>query len=243
MDLQCRRCHKPIAADGINIQQMIAKCQHCNAVFTFNNAEAQSEAAANAATERKQRGAIPVPARWAMRHEGSALIFSNRWFRPVFIFLAVFCTVWDSFLFLWYSLAFGEGTVSASAFSVIFMVFPLLHVAVGLGLTYYTIAGFINTTTITVDRGRLIIRHFPLPWLYGGAIATNEIDQIYCKESVQTNKGTAWYRYAVSVLLKNGRERKLIANLDAPEEALYLEAEIEKFLGITDRAVAGEYKS
>jgi len=238
MDLQCRRCHKPIAADGINIQQMIAKCGACGAVFTFSSGDA-------AVTDRhvSSKAVIPVPARWAMRHEGSALIFSNRWFRPVFIFLAVFCTVWDSFLFLWYSLAFGQGTVSASAFSVIFMVFPLLHVAVGLGLTYYTIAGFINTTTITVDRGSLIIRHFPLPWLYSGAIATNEIDQIYCKESVQTNKGTAWYRYAVSVLLKNGRERKLIANLDAPEDALYLEAELEKFLGITDRAVAGEYKS
>ena len=115
-------------------------------------------------------------------------------------------------------------------------------VAVGLGLTYYTIAGFINTTTITVDRGSLRLRHFPLPWLYSGTIATHEIDQIFCKETVQTNKGTAWYRYAVSVLLKNGRERKLIANLDAPEVALYLEAEIEKYLGITDRAVAGEYK-
>lgn len=237
MDIQCRRCHKPIAADGINIQQMIAKCGACGAVFTFNPGDAAAPDKPRAA-----RGVIPIPARWKMSQEGGALVFSNRWFRPVFIFLAVFCVVWDSFLVLWYSLSLGSGDGTPSAFSVIFLVFPLLHVAVGLGLTYYTIAGFINTTTITVDRGSLRLRHFPLPWLYSGTIATHEIDQIFCKETVQTNKGTAWYRYAVSVLLKNGRERKLIANLDAPEEALYLEAEIEKFLGITDRAVAGEYK-
>ncbi len=237
MDLQCRRCHKPIAADGINIQQMIAKCGACGAVFTFGASDA-----AGAENKPAARGAIPVPTRWVVSHEGSSLLFTNRWFRPVFIFLVVFCIVWNSFLFVWYYLFFAGETSAPTAFSVVFMLFPLLHVALGIGLTYYTIAGFVNKTTITVDRGSLRIRHFPLPWLYAGTIATHEIDQIYCKESIQTNKGTAWYRYGVSVLLKNGRERKLMSNMDAPEEALFLEAEIEMFLGITDRPVAGEYK-
>lgn len=237
MDIQCRRCQKPIAADGINIQQMIARCGACGAVFTFSAGDT-----ANGEKPRLTKAAIPVPARWKMRQEGGSLVFSNRWFRPLFIFLAFFCAAWDSFLFLWYSLTPALGSGETSSFSLIFMLFPLLHVAVGIGLTYYTIAGFVNTTTITVDRSNLRIRHLPLPWLYSGTIATHEIDQIYCKESVQSNKGTAYYRYAVSALLKNGRERKLVANLDAPEDALYLEAEIEKFLGITDRPVAGDYK-
>jgi hypothetical protein len=46
----------------------------------------------------------------------------------------------------------------------------------------------------------------------------------------------------VSALLRDGRERKIMSGLDSPEEALFVESEIEKYLGITDRPVAGEYK-
>ncbi|GAB4440003.1 MAG: hypothetical protein OHK0011_22520 [Turneriella sp.] len=50
--------------------------------------------------------------------------------------------------------------------------------------------------------------------------------------------GTRWS----GVSAAKRRERKIMSGLDSPEEALYLESEVEKYLGITDRAVAGEYK-
>lgn len=242
MDLQCRRCHKPIAADGINIQQMIAKCQHCNAVFTFNNAEAQSETEAKAAAERKQRGVIPTPARWQSRHEAGSLILTHRWYRPLYIFLVIFCVVWNGFLGIWYSL-FLKGGIDAGPLSWIFLLLPLIHVALGIGITYFTIAGFLNTTSIIAERGQLTVKHRPLPWLHAGTISNLELDQLYCKETRQESKGQTYFRYRLCALLKNGRERVLISNMDSPDDALYLEAELEKFLGITDRAVAGEYKS
>jgi hypothetical protein len=238
MDLQCRRCHKPIASGDINVQQLIAKCGACGAVFTFGATEAAAEG-----TQRATRGAIPMPARWKMQREGGVLVFSHRWFRPLFIFLAFFGLLWNSFLFQWYHVAFGlTSEQSFSALSILFVVLPLLHVAAGLALTYFTLAGFLNTTTISVDHVSIRVRHFPLPWLHAGSINNSDLDQLYCKESRQESKGQTYYRYKLCALLRNGRERVLLSNMDSPDQALYLESELEKALGITDKPVAGEYK-
>ena len=41
---------------------------------------------------------------------------------------------------------------------------PIAHVAVGVGLTYYTLTRLMNRTRIEVSRDELTIRHGPLPW-------------------------------------------------------------------------------
>ena len=239
MDLNCRRCHKPIAVENINIQQMIAKCGGCGAVFTFGPADASRETHSPGGT----KATVPRPGSWQVAREGNQLVLTRKWFKPLFLFLLLFSFVWNSFLVGWYSLLGGiGGEAGFSAFSLIFFIFPLGHVAVGLGLAYYTLAGLLNRTIITVDRSALSIKHRPLPWRHSGVIAAHELDQLYCKEERQSNKGSSWYTYSVSALLRDGRERKIMSGLDSPEEALYLESEVERYLGITDRPVAGEYR-
>lgn len=239
MDLNCRRCHKPIEAPDINIQQMIAKCAACGAVFTFGT----EDMAGGVMSVGKTRVAVPRPGSWQVMQEGNALVFRRRWFKPLFLFLLIFTIAWNSFLVGWYSMVGStSGESGISGISLLLMIFPLAHVAVGIGLSYYTLAGLLNSTTINVDRSAISIRHHPLPWRHSGTIAAHELDQLYCKEHRHSNKGTSWFSYSVSALLRDGRERKLLSDLETPEEALYLESEVEQYLGITDRHVAGAYK-
>jgi hypothetical protein len=119
-------------------------------------------------------------------------------------------------------------------------VFPLLHVAIGSVVTYTTVAKFVNATRITLARGWLAISHGPLPWSGGLAIDSTTLAQLYCKERISRGRNGPQYRYEVWAVLKDGAHRKLISADLQPEQALYIEQELERALRIRDRAVPGE---
>jgi hypothetical protein len=119
------------------------------------------------------------------------------------------------------------------------VVFPIAHLAVGVGLTYTTLAGFLNTTTLELDRGSLKIQHRPLPWLGEVNLPVRELAQLYCKEKRGSGEDSST-SYHLSAVLKNGRKLDLLSNLDSPEIAAYVERKVETWLRIPDRPVRGE---
>jgi hypothetical protein len=119
-------------------------------------------------------------------------------------------------------------------------VFPIAHVAVGVGLTYYTLAGFFNRSRILVTRQEVVIAHGPLPWRGNLRISALDLEQLYCQEEANRGKNGTYYRYQLSALLRDGRKIKLLSNLSKPDTALFIEQQIEKWLSIKDRRVEGE---
>ena len=114
------------------------------------------------------------------------------------------------------------------------------HAAIGLGLTYGTIAGFVNRTLIRISPSQLTVGHGPLPWWGNKQLDATGIAQVYCKERVSRGRNGTSITYAVHAALRDGADAKLVDALDSPEQALYLEQEIERFLGIKDVPVRGE---
>ena len=166
------------------------------------------------------------------------LLIECKWFTPVAFFLVFFCIGWDSFLFFWYSMA-GDAPW-------IFAIFPLMHVAVGIGLTYYTVCLFFNKTFFTIDDKTLKIKHAPLPWPGNREIPTSDIKQLYVKEKVSNGENGKSYTYALRTILKNDEDVKLISEKElglssSASSVKMLERKIEKFLGIQDYSVEGEY--
>ena len=86
---------------------------------------------------------VPIPERFKVVRSANELIVSWRWWKAQFVFLLFFCIAWDAFLLFWY---FG----APSGGGLIFKIFPIAHVAVGVGLSYYVLTGFVNHTTIAV---------------------------------------------------------------------------------------------
>src|SRR5262249_40895239 len=114
------------------------------------------------------------------------------------------------------------------------------HVAVGVGLTYTTLAGFFNQSILEVTRGEISVQHGPLPWFGNRVLSTMDIDQLYCEENASNSQNGSSRNYNLSALLKNGSKLELLKNLDSPEIGLYIEQQIETWLGIKDKPVAGE---
>jgi hypothetical protein len=122
------------------------------------------------------------------------------------------------------------------------VVFPLGHVAVGVGLTYYTLAGLLNRTTVEVSQGALRVRHAPLPWMRNRVIAGHEISQLFCEEKQWRRRYSTVKRYRLHAIVGHERRRVSLLTLDDMQQALYLEQRFEQELGIVDRPVPGELK-
>lgn len=127
---------------------------------------------------------------------------------------------------------------------LIFFVFPMAHVAVGVGLTYFVLAGFLNSTVVRVVDGMLSVRHGPLPWRGNLDLSSDEIDQIYCQNKLSTSRNDDGHTstsmtFEVHAVVA-GQKRKLLGGLREADHALFLEQTLERFLKIRDRAVPGE---
>jgi hypothetical protein len=163
-----------------------------------------------------------------------ALNITYRWWSVKYIFLFVFCIAWDSFLIFWYSMA-------TKGAPLIMILFPVGHVAVGIGLTYYTIAGFVNRTVINVNRQWLSVTHGPIPWYGNKRIDIPQVIQLFAEEvRSQNNRSGMSFSYQLNTLLRDNSKLKLLAGLPSPDIALFVEQNIEDYLNIKDQPVIGE---
>jgi len=156
MQLLCQSCGKPIPAQDVNIEMGIAKCSACNAVFDFlDEVGARSTCQTN----------IGLPKRFTVENWGPELVITCRWFNHGVWFLLLFCIFWDGFLAVWYS-AVIAGLVNGKMGAIVLLplLFPILHVAIGVGLTYSVLCTFLNRTVIRASVAELTVRHGPLYW-------------------------------------------------------------------------------
>ena len=176
----------------------------------------------------------PMPENVSVQQEADGLRLSYRWFSWKYLFFALFCLVWDGFLVFWYRIALAHPSPDNIA-----LWFPVVHVAIGIGLTYWTLAGFLNRTVVRVSTSEVTIRHGPLPWFAQKPVPASEIGQLYREEITRSTRNGTSTQYRLSAVLRDGRKRKLLT-CDSPDVALFVEQEAERYLGIADRHVAGE---
>jgi hypothetical protein len=119
------------------------------------------------------------------------------------------------------------------------LLFPLLHVAVGVGLTYFVIASFLNTTDIIISPMQIQVRIQPMKWPGEGIYEIAYIQQLYTYEKVRRTKNGTSITYEVRFIGRHNEEKTLIKGLESKEQGLYIEKEIEKIIGVQDQPVAG----
>jgi hypothetical protein len=176
----------------------------------------------------------PTPETFTLEQGAGGLSISYRWFAPSYIFLAFFCLFWDGFLVFWYTIAFTQDA------PWVMFVFPILHLGVGVGLTYTALAGFYNKTSVMVGQGKLSIQHSPLPWPGNRTFPATDIIQLYSEQRMVHSRNGTNARYQLSAITRDNRKIRLIANLNEPDKVRFLERKIEEYLGIQNRPVEGE---
>jgi hypothetical protein len=183
---------------------------------------------------------IGIPENIKIDQNFQHLCIVRKWFGIKFILLTLFVIFWDAFLINWYAMAFSSSF--QGAFDVMFIIFPLFHVALGMGLSYYVVAGYVNKTMIYVDFDSISIRHGPIPFWGNKDVSSKTITQLYCKRDEHFGGYRSYGTFAVHAITSERRNIKLLTGLDTSEQALFIEQEIEKFLNIEDKPVKGEIR-
>jgi hypothetical protein len=234
VELECRKCGAPIAAEDVHVELAIAKCASCHAVLDLASRQTVEIAGGDAVPERRSRAPVPLPTRFQVVDTSLGLSVTWRWIGLQHLFMVFFCVAWDGVLLVWYGAAISQQQVQM-------MLFGSLHAFVGVGITYATLAGLLNRTRVEVRAGVLSIRHSPLPWPGNRELHAREIDQLYCVERIRHSRNSTRVTYELNAIRRrDGRTVKLIGGLDDPQQALFLEQQIEEKLRIEDRPVGGE---
>lgn len=229
LQLNCVECETSIIAENINLEYYLAKCEKCHTVFDFKKQLDEAP---------KKRAEVAMPSNIEVLRLRNELNISLDWWskdkKPTFlIFFTIF---WNSVvsIFVLAALATGEWLMLAAI---------SIHLTIGIGLVYYLLCKYFNKTTFRVTRGYLTTKHHPLPVPFYGAkdIPVSKIKQLYCKEYVAaTQNKRPIYAYAVYLNTKTRKEVKILKGLDTPQQALYVEQEVENFLGLIDKRIEDE---
>lgn len=153
-------------------------------------------------------------------------------------FLLGLCVFWDSVLLVWVIMLKAGGDFAAS-FGWEWGL-ALGHAGIGMGLTYYTLASFLNKTDVHVSPTSLTVRIHPLRWPGGGHFPIEMIRQIFVRERASRSHNGRGASYEVGFLDQRGVDRTLVSGLETVEQARSIERELESVLGIRNRPVSGE---
>lgn len=244
MDVVCPRCASAVVAADVDLPGRLAKCRQCNAVFDLRRSLAASGGAPLTRREPLlmpegitvlEEGEAPAEPgyRSAPRPRGN-LVISRRWYGAKHLATIGFCVFWNGFLVVWYWLV-----LSMPEPPLTHVLFPLIHVAVGLGVTYGALCGLVNKTRIIATPDSLSIHHGPLPARGNRTLAAVDLQQLFTEEHAGTGKNAA-VSWSLSAVTRDGARLVLLRDLPTPFHALFLEERLEEHLGIAPEVVPGE---
>lgn len=190
---------------------------------------------ATATTERHPRQAVAQPRGIRIEAGASMLRIEQRWYYHGLLPIALACAFWSycQYEIIVSALVENHPLTSLIAFA------PLPFTGI---FVYCVLAGLLNASYIEIHPERLAARHGPLPWPGGLGLPAAEVIQLYCKRYTHHGKRTHHHHYEVRVQLKDGADRKLLGGLQTAEQALYIEQEIERRLGLANRKVQSAFK-
>jgi hypothetical protein len=177
---------------------------------------------------------VALPDGFQLDDDGLELRISWRWFswyamRGI-IFAAIFSVPVGFVLYAYVNSPDKSWPAPVLAITLLLALPPAVTI-------YGLLAYILNSTTIRVDATRVSVRHSPLPWLGAKHVSTADIDgvvsEIEINDSSDSSDGTIFQPrevFAVKLMLKSGKTRRLVTGLRSPDQALFIEQQIRKAL-------------
>lgn len=223
MQLHCKHCNAEIPTKDISPTQQLISCPACDAVFGVAGDFEARLVKSTPWPGKLSFGGLTIEA------SERELSITRRWFDKskhlmsgaMGLFLAGFVLI---------------PTVSSGHFLAAFII-P--HTWIGLGMFYYGITGIVNSTVIRVNSHELSIKHGPLPFGFNRQINAATLKQLYTKQKVHRNKNRTTYSYEIHMITSNLKDKTILRGISKAPQAVFLEQEIERFLGIPDQPIVG----
>ena len=216
MQLICPNCGEQIAAENINIQQMVAVCAACDTVFEF----------APPTTKAKRRK-VKQPAHLMLRDTETLLMTFRTNFRldknEAFLMSAIISVVFTLMTAFLISDYLQDG-------GSIFI--PMMVGAVALASYYKLVLTVLNANHIEMNDGQITVSRRPFPSLFdqtqhinldGVTAIRTEETAISKKENYDTPRYRVWAEF-------EGRSRQTIVNDVTEEYALFIAQILEERL-------------
>lgn len=221
--LACRSCGASLDAARLDRRLSTITCSHCGTLHELTRGAAP-------ATPVPDRPEVPMPARFDVRRRADGLRVSwPKGQRSAAVMLVLFALVWAG-------ITGAGGLWFATPASLFFL--------------YHAAVKAFNRTELRIDGASLAVVQGPLPWRGAMRLTRSDIDQLYVTEHVARMRrgGDDGGRvrevrsYRVAAVTREGRKASVLSGLGSPDQALWLEQEIERALGLADRPVGGEYR-
>lgn len=219
--ITCPSCGSETPADNININDLVAKCSNCNAVFSVK------AVAHELASQQKITPNIDRPKGIEVYHFKKEMDITLRQPpTPMEIILS-------SAIFIAQLVAFGlydKGTISAFWSVLVF----------GLAIYYVVYMALLRKKHhiyVRVNKKKLSVQRRPKKLVKDKDYDVRDIDQVYI-----SNRTGNFTVYLILNEVDGQKHVPIIKHLTNLTQAKYLEQEIESYLGIQDRKVLEEVK-
>jgi hypothetical protein len=159
----------------------------------------------------------------------NGLVIRKVWLTWKIAPLALFAIVWDGFLFFWY-----HQVLSQPHPPLVAVLFPIGHIAVGIGITYYVIASLVNKTDIIISSSSVRVAIGPAPWIGNKEVSVDEITEVVVRERSGNRGGKS---YTVMYADHARKERKLAASFPESDQAEFVAQTIRDSLGLNPQEV------
>lgn len=221
-DVRCKNCQAVIDPANIDWERELASCQGCGRLMDLRRERAAAESGLRDFKKPRVRVPVDLPVGMSVASvAGERLVIRRRWLRQKHWFmLFLFAAAGIYVAYLWAALGANGWLIVGTLFV--------------LSWNYNLTAMFVNSTIITANADAVTVRHGPLPspFARNASLKKHDIGQLY-----SAKLGAL---YAVLANLKSGQSSRLVQPLITPEQALFIEQQLERALGLTDVPVAGE---
>lgn len=225
-ELRCRSCGASLDAGNLDRSLSVITCAHCGTLHELPRAPVGTDAPGRAPPERVPE---PLPERFEVaRPPGGLRVVWPAGRKSGAFGAALFGTAW------------GAITLVGGAWFL---------TPVSLLFFYLAAVKAVNRKELRIDGDAISVRQGPLPWKGTKRLDRSRVRQLFVTEHVQRvreggdrgGRVREIRRYRLSALLEGERRVRLLGGLGSPGQGLWLEQEIERTLGIRDRAIGGEY--
>ena len=222
--INCPSCGSDVTADNLNLANKVAKCGNCNAIFSL----APDIDSLQAEEVSKVKQEINRPEGVDVFHFNNELDIT---LKPPLLdgeILAMAFIPMFAFLFLFLGIVASD-KIDVPNWSL------YLATVIGLLPFWYSSRRKDHKLHLSIDDAFFSIRWRPKKGIKDKHFAVQDIDQLYVKQMA--------HAYYLKMIV-NGEEGQkhitVVPKITSVSKAHYLEQEIEKYLGIVDRAVPEE---
>lgn len=239
--LECKHCHAPLPEKNFSGSDDVVVCEYCGTVHYLN----ETPVAYPPEKPKREKSKRSKPDKFTLNKMADGLEIRYRWLGKQHTGLLFFGVIWNAFI-IFFTVMMVGGMMSDGSFEVMMFCFLTPFYAVGIGMAYYVLTGFMNHTSIQIRGGSIDTVHAPIPTFgtSNNSIDRRSIEQVYCTRRVAySSNDVPVYVFDVHYVKKGGEDKELVKGLDSLHKAVYIEQQIEHLYRISDVPVDGEYRS